>query len=61
MDTVLPNLIHNPTCFLRETLEDRMARVGVKNIVRMELFLWDRKIFLQLQMSSINLWNCMHD
>jgi len=26
-----------------------MARVGVKNIVRMELFLWDLEIFLQLQ------------
>ncbi len=49
MDIVLPNLIHNPTCFSRETLEDRMARMGVKNIVRMELFLWDLEIFLQLQ------------
>lgn len=49
MDIVLLNLIHNPACFSRETLEDRMARVGVKNIVRMELFLWDLEIFLQLQ------------
>jgi len=49
MDIVLPSLIHNPTCFSRETLEDRMAKVGVKNIVRMELFLWDLEIFLQLQ------------
>ena len=45
----LPNLIHNPSCFLRETLEKRMQSVGVKNIARMELFFWDLEIFLQLQ------------
>jgi len=34
---------------MRETLEARMQTVGVKNIARMELFLWDLEIFLQLQ------------
>lgn len=43
------NLIHNETCFLRETLENRMELYGLRNIVRMELFLWDLEIFLQIQ------------
>ena len=43
------NLIHNETCFLRETLESRMELYGLRNIVRMELFLWDLEIFLQIQ------------
>ena len=45
----LSNLIHNANSFKRETLEARMQSVGVKNIARMELFLWDLEIFLQLQ------------
>ena len=49
MTTEYPNLIHDPNCFRRETLEARMKAVGVKNIARMELFLWDLEIFLQLQ------------
>ena len=44
-----PNYIHDLNCFKRETLEARMKVVGVKNIARMELFLWDLEIFLQLQ------------
>ncbi len=43
------NLIHHETCFLRETLESRMELYGLRNIVRMELFLWDLEIFLQIQ------------
>jgi len=43
------NIIHDLSCFRRETLEARMHMVGVKNIARMELFLWDLEIFLQLQ------------
>jgi hypothetical protein len=42
-------LIHNKACFLRETLESRMELYGLKNIVRMELFLWDLEMFLQIQ------------
>lgn len=43
------HLIHNETSFLRETLEKRMMICGVRNIVRMELFLWDLEMFLQIQ------------
>jgi len=42
-------LIHNKACFLRKTLESRMELYGLKNIVRMELFLWDLEMFLQIQ------------
>ncbi|MDW7659086.1 MAG: nucleotidyl transferase AbiEii/AbiGii toxin family protein [Bacillota bacterium] len=49
MTEKLSNLIHDKNCFKRETLETRMQLVGVKNIARMELFLWDLEIFLQLQ------------
>ena len=42
-------LIHNEVCFFRETLESRMEIYGIRNIVRMELFLWDLEIFLQIQ------------
>lgn len=49
MEKNIPNLIHDANCFHRETLEARMREVGVKNIARMELFLWDLEIFLQLQ------------
>jgi len=43
------NLIHNEASFLRETLESRMELYGLRNIVRIELFLWDLEIFLQIQ------------
>jgi len=43
------NLIHDESCFLRETLESRMKLYGLGNIVRLELFLWDLEIFLQIQ------------
>lgn len=49
MTTEYSNLIHDSNCFKRETLEARMKKVGIKNIARMELFLWDLEIFLQLQ------------
>lgn len=42
-------LIHDEECFLRLTLEERMSQYGVRNIARMELFLWDLEIFLQIQ------------
>jgi len=43
------HLIHNPHCFLRETYEERMELCGVRNITRMEMFVWDLEMFLQLQ------------
>ena len=43
------HLIHSPDSFLRETLENRMELCGVRNIIRMELFLWDLEMFLQLE------------
>ena len=49
MTEYLNQLIHSPSSFLRETLESRMELFGVRNIVRMELFLWDLEIFLQLE------------
>ncbi|NLN48887.1 MAG: nucleotidyl transferase AbiEii/AbiGii toxin family protein [Clostridiales bacterium] len=49
MNDYKKNLIHNETCFLRGTLENRMELYGLRNIVRMELFLWDLEIFLQIQ------------
>lgn len=49
MTTAHRNLIHDSNCFKRDVLEERMNMVGVKNIARMELFLWDLEIFLQLQ------------
>lgn len=43
------SLMHGEQCFKRETLTQRMQLLGLKNIVRMELFLWDLEIFLQIQ------------
>ena len=43
------SLIHEESCFFRETLEERMHQYGPRNLARMELFLWDLEIFLQLQ------------
>lgn len=42
-------LIHNPKSFTREVLEKRLLETGFKNISRMELFLWDMEIYLQIQ------------
>ena len=42
-------LFHEETAFQRETFEARMLDYGFKNIGRMELFLWDLELFLQIQ------------
>ena len=42
-------LFHDESAFLRETLEARMQDYGFKNMGRMELFLWDLELFLQIQ------------
>ncbi len=42
-------LCHEESAFRRETLEARMQDYGFKNIGRMELFLWDLELFLQIQ------------
>ena len=42
-------LFHNKTAFERECLQQRMEHYGFKNMARMELFLWDLELFLQIQ------------
>ncbi|MBB2184653.1 nucleotidyl transferase AbiEii/AbiGii toxin family protein [Lachnospiraceae bacterium MD1] len=42
-------LINKPEAFLRETFEARMHEYGFKNMERMEKFLWDLELFLQIQ------------
>ncbi len=42
-------LFHDEVAFRRETLEERMQDYGFKNMGRMELFLWDLELFLQIQ------------
>lgn len=42
-------LFHDESDFRRETLEKRMRDYGFKNLGRMELFLWDLELFLQIQ------------
>lgn len=42
-------LFHDEKSFRRETLEMRMRDFGFKNMGRMELFLWDLELFLQIQ------------
>ncbi len=42
-------LIHNKTSFERETLVARLEKLNFNNLARMELFLWDLEIFLQIQ------------
>lgn len=49
MSNYKKSLMHGEQCFKRETLIQRMQLLGLKNIVRMELFLWDLEIFLQIQ------------
>ncbi len=42
-------LFHDEMVFQRETLQHRMEMYGFKNMSRMELFLWDLELFLQIQ------------
>lgn len=42
-------LFHDSKAFLRKTLSERMQTYGFKNMGRLELFLWDLEIFLQIQ------------
>ncbi len=42
-------LFHDSKAFMRETLSERMHAFGFKNMGRLELFLWDLEVFLQIQ------------
>jgi predicted nucleotidyltransferase component of viral defense system len=42
-------LFHDEKDFARDTFAERMKEYGFKNIARMELFLWDLELFLQIQ------------
>lgn len=42
-------LLHPKSSFTRDTLVGRSETVGFNNLSRLELFLWDLEIFLQLQ------------
>lgn len=42
-------IFHDETAFSREYLQNRMEMYGFKNMSRMELFLWDLELFLQIQ------------
>ena len=42
-------LFHDKIAFERECLQQRMELYGFKNMARMELFLWDLELFLQIQ------------
>ena len=42
-------LFHEIKDFERDTFAERMDEYGFKNMARMELFLWDLEIFLQIQ------------
>ena len=42
-------VFHDKTAFSRECLQNRMEMYGFKNMSRMELFLWDLELFLQIQ------------
>lgn len=42
-------LFHEIKDFERDTFAERMEEYGFKNMARMELFLWDLEIFLQIQ------------
>lgn len=43
------NLFHDKKDFERDTFAGRMEEYGFKNMARMELFLWDLELFLQIQ------------
>jgi len=42
-------LIHDRKCFERDTLMERLEQLRFNSLARMELFLWDLEIFLQIQ------------
>jgi len=42
-------LIHDRKCFDRDTLTERLEQLKFNSLARMELFLWDLEIFLQIQ------------
>lgn len=42
-------IFHDKTAFGRDYLQQRMDQYGFKNMSRMELFLWDLELFLQIQ------------
>jgi len=42
-------LIHDRKCFERDTLAERLEQLKFRSLARMELFLWDLEIFLQIQ------------
>jgi hypothetical protein len=42
-------LIHGRKCFDRDTLAERLEKLKFNSLARMELFLWDLEIFLQIQ------------
>ncbi len=42
-------IFHDKTVFSREYLQNRMEMYGFKNMSRMEIFLWDLELFLQIQ------------
>ena len=42
-------LFHDESAFRREMLEAQMQDYGFKNMGRMELFLWDLELYLQIQ------------
>ena len=42
-------IFHDKSVFERDYLQHRMDRYGFKNMSRMELFLWDLELFLQIQ------------
>ncbi len=42
-------LIHSRECFERDTLAERLEKLKFNSLARMELFLWDLEIFLQIQ------------
>lgn len=49
MKSYSDKLINSSDAFTRESFEKRMAQYGFKNIERMEKFLWDLELFLQIQ------------
>ena len=49
MEKFKEKLINSEESFKRETFEKRMEQYGFKNMGRMELFLWDLELFLQIQ------------
>lgn len=49
MDFDYNALIHDRKCFDRDTLVERLEKLKFNSLARMELFLWDLEIFLQIQ------------